>query len=380
MRVIMISTDKNIFDKNSAVAKRMVDYGEFFGELHVVVFSLANLNFVEIKLSGKVFIYPTRSKNKFRYIFDAVKIARSISSKIYFGETVVTTQDPFETGIAGVFIKKITKLPLQIQIHTDFYSKEFYDGSLLNWFRFEISRLTLPYANNIRVVREKIKRDIHQYRKIGLEIITTLPIFVDINQLRNEPIRIDLRIKYPQFKKIILVVGRFSQEKNIGFAINLFGKLHKRIDGLGLVIVGDGKEGEKLREKVHRLHLNDRVAFEPWNQDMSSYYKTADLFLNTSFFEGYGMALVEAASLGCPILTSNVGIAQDYFNNGKDALICPVGDEDCFINKIITYFANYSIERKIGEVAYREMESRIIQKEEYLKKYKETLELAIKNK
>ena len=42
-----------------------------------------------------------------------------------------------------------------------------------------------------------------------------------------------------------------------------------------------------------------------------SYYKTADLFLNTSLFEGYGMTLVEARAAGCKVVSTDVGVARE---------------------------------------------------------------------
>ena len=61
-----------------------------------------------------------------------------------------------------------------------------------------------------------------------------------------------------------------------------------------LLIVGDGSELTKLKAISHKLKAN--VIFSPWADDLPSYYKTADLFLLTSNYEGYGRTVVEATA------------------------------------------------------------------------------------
>ena len=180
LRIISIGNDRNIFNPQSGVAQRMVEYGTIFGELHVVVLALANLGFHPLKLSNNVFVYPTNSASKLKYIFDAIKIGKELAQSIYFGQTVISTQDPYDTGPVGIALKRKFKLPLQIQIHTDIFSKQFYDGSILNWLRFQVSKWTLRRADGIRVVRKKIAQDLIDNFKIDSKKVTVLPVFVDI--------------------------------------------------------------------------------------------------------------------------------------------------------------------------------------------------------
>ena len=93
----MISTDRKIFEAGSPVAKRMIEYGEVFGELHIVIFSLEQQGFARTQLSKNVFAYPTNSYGKFFYIRDAVRIGKKIADTIYFGETALSTQDNMAT-------------------------------------------------------------------------------------------------------------------------------------------------------------------------------------------------------------------------------------------------------------------------------------------
>jgi len=363
-----------MFDSNSSVGRRMIEYGETFGELHVVVFTPGSLHLEMGALSEKVFLYPTNSPNRLLYILDAIKMGKKILKNIYFGQTAVTCQDPFETAFVGLFLRKKGKYPLQMQLHTDLFNKNFLDSSIFNWIRFQLSRRTLPRADGIRVVREKIKQNLYAKFNIAQEKIITLPIFVDIKGIQNEPIEISLREKYPQWQYIVLMASRLSPEKNIELALRSFKKLISQGLNAGLVIAGEGEKQASLEHLVLELGLSEQVVFEPWQANLTSYYKTADLFLNTSNFEGFGLTLLEASAVGCPVLTTKVGIAEDFFEDGKNAFVCEVGDKDCISNKLITFFSNESIRNTIRETMKKDIEKLSLSKEEYLQKQLESLE------
>lgn len=109
------------------------------------------------------------------------------------------------------------------------------------------------------------------------------------------------------------MASRLTREKNIGLAIEAIREIIKSKPRTGLVIVGSGQESEKLKAKSAKLNLEKNVIFEPWidQETLYSYYKTADLFLVTSLYEGYGMTLVEALAAGCPIVSTDIGVARE---------------------------------------------------------------------
>jgi glycosyltransferase involved in cell wall biosynthesis len=194
-----------------------------------------------------------------------------------------------------------------------------------------MARYTLPKASHIRVVSARIEKYLVDQLKIDSSIIEIRPIMVDTEKLKNIPVTIDLHKKYPQFKKIVLMASRLEKEKNIAFALRVWKKVSGTLFGAGLVIVGSGGEESALKSLTQKLGLEKSVVFEPWANELSSYYKNTDVFLLTSFFEGYGMTLVEANTLGCAIVSSDVGIAPELSNT----TVCSVNDEECFMKALV---------------------------------------------
>ncbi len=108
----------------------------------------------------------------------------------------------------------------------------------------------------------------------------------------------------------ILTVGTLEPRKNIKGLVEAFSILCSNKDfKASLVIVGGkGWYYEELFEKIDYLKLQDRVIFTGYasEEEILHFYNMADLFVYPSFYEGFGLPLLEAMVCGCPVLASNV--------------------------------------------------------------------------
>ncbi|MFH1979251.1 MAG: glycosyltransferase [Patescibacteria group bacterium] len=358
MKVLSIGSDVDLFAKNSGVRQRIVEYGSLMEELHIVVFTKKGYKKQNF---GNVFLYPTNSKNRWFYVFDAIRIGGQIEKP-----DLITTQDPFESGLVGWRLMKYFSAKLQLQIHTDFMSSYFAKESWLNRLRVLIAKFLIPKADCIRVVSKRIKNSILGRLNLQSEVqppsIKVLPIWIDVEQIRSAQIKTDLREKYPQFDFIILMASRLTKEKNIGLAIKAMSGVVQKCPKTGLVIVGEGPEKENLKFKIKNLKLRDNVVIEKWSEDLISYYKTTDLFLLTSRYEGYGRTLMEASVAGCKIVSSDVGIAPEIL---EEENIFKVGDKDDLEKKLINAI--------LGEIESPKLLASQT-KEQYLEEYKKSWE------
>ncbi|MBU4223639.1 glycosyltransferase, partial [Patescibacteria group bacterium] len=312
------------------------------------------------------------------YVFDAVKIGRKIiienwklSARRRIGNSLVTAQDPFECGLSGYAIAKRFGLPLQLQIHTDFLNQYFKNESYLNRVRLKISQFILPKADCIRVVSERVKNSLESSGLALKAKIKLLPVFVDVKKIQKAPVKTDLRQKYPQFSHIILMASRLSKEKNIGLAIEAMKGVIQKYPKAGLVIVGSGQEKENYSLLVTRYALRNNVIIEPWTDNLSSYYKTANVFLLTSNYEGYCRAVLEAASVDCPVVMTDVGIAGEVLKNEYNCLIVPVGDKEKLKIAILRIIGDDALRAKL--IFSSENIANLLQpKEKYLEEYKKS--------
>ncbi|RYY75023.1 MAG: glycosyltransferase [Gammaproteobacteria bacterium] len=99
-----------------------------------------------------------------------------------------------------------------------------------------------------------------------------------------------------------------------------------------------------LRDKVSSYSLEDRVSFVGKQQDISSEYLNADIFVLPSLFEGYGMAFAEAISFGLPIIAAHTGSVPDVVPSNAGILV-PPADANALANSLAKLLTN-SDERK----------------------------------
>ncbi|MFH0846023.1 MAG: glycosyltransferase [Patescibacteria group bacterium] len=317
MRLLLLSTDKKILEENSAVRQRMLDYAGLVDHLDITVFNLADKDKEikdKIKIAQNAFVYPTNSKFKLNYYKDAINIAIEELDEI----DLVSAQDPYETGFIAYKISEKINTKLELQIHTDIFNPNFIRFSWGNRFRYFVAKFLLDKADSIRVVSKRIKLSLPEKYQSR---ITVLPIFIDPFFISNQKVGFDLHKKYPRFKFIIVMISRLSREKNIGLALYALKDVLKILPKTGLVIVGDGPERKNLKRIARKTGVEENVIFKSWVENPVPYYKSANLFLNTSFYEGYGMSLVEATLSGCPVMTTKVGIVGEILSSNNAFLV-----------------------------------------------------------
>lgn len=354
MKILMVSNDKRIANPKIPSSQRMVDLGGLTDELAILVLGYTG---PAVILSDKVRVLPTGSK--FFSIFKLRKISKKIFSNSNSSDWLITCQDPFWAGLGGFLISKATNTKLQIQIHTDVLNPFFKKESFLNFCRFLLAIYLIPKSDSLRVVSQRVKESIKARFK-GLKVFV-LPIFVDAEAIRNYQPKTDLHQKYPNFDFIILMASRLSREKNISMALETMREVAEQYPKTLLLIVGDGPEEKKLKAKSCKLKAN--VIFEPWKDDLVSYYKTADVYLLTSNYEGYGRTVIEAIAAGCPVVMTDVGLAGDIVKDGDNGIVVPVGNKEKLYQAIVKVLEDGALDSIVSFPS----------REEYLANYKKTL-------
>lgn len=164
MKIIYLSTEQNLFKKESKVFERIKEYSVFAKENIYLVFT-KNKNNLEIseKFGENLFrIIPIFGKNKIQQIYNLFKFFRKeISSKNKSEnkneEKIISSQDAFEIGFLSFLLAKKFRAKLLIQIHTDISTKFFRKESLRNFLQFLLANFVLKKADKKRLVSKNGK-------------------------------------------------------------------------------------------------------------------------------------------------------------------------------------------------------------------------------
>jgi len=116
-------------------------------------------------------------------------------------------------------------------------------------------------------------------------------------------------------KPYLLSVGNRKRHKNLSLLVKAFAIIKEKIPHYLVVAGGKDREKDEVDTLVEGLNIQERVIqlIKPSDEVIISLYKFADLFVFPSLFEGFGLPPLEAVSLGCPVILSDIPILREVF-------------------------------------------------------------------
>ena len=122
----------------------------------------------------------------------------------------------------------------------------------------------------------------------------------------NEKIRISVRKEMGIENKFVIGhVGRFVNQKNHTFLLDIFAEVAKRREDAVLVLIGIGELMDAMKQKTKDLGIADKVIFAGFRNDRNIIMQGMDSFLFPSLYEGLSVVLIEAQASGLPVFTSD---------------------------------------------------------------------------
>ena len=185
-----------------------------------------------------------------------------------------------------------------------------------------------------------------------------------VSQIRKEKILSELSI--PERSHIILLPGRLSSWKGQIIGIDALDYVLKKNPTQNIVMLLVGSEDKKdsftkkIKKRLEKLRLTDRVIFCGNISDMATVYSISDIVLSTSIEpEAFGRISAEASSMTKPVIASNHGGSREIIENNLSGWLVNPGDPEALGEKIL-HVLNLEQEKKdlIGSNARK----RIIQK------------------
>lgn len=152
----------------------------------------------------------------------------------------------------------------------------------------------------------------------------------------------------------ICVLGRydlFQKRHDILIqAFNIFAKKHPECK---LFFYGDGPDGDKMKDLICRLHLEQNVILAGVTNSPQEALSTSKMYVLTSDFEGIPNSLIEAMSIGLPCISTDCrpGGAALLIEDGINGFIAPPGDYDYIAEKMLWMYDNSDKADKMGNKA-----------------------------
>lgn len=324
MKALFIGSDPHLLDNTSQAFARMRSYADVIGSLTILMRHKGE----SVSRTEGALTVECLSSSKLGGLKVLTAHARMLIKEQ--GIEVVSCQDPFEHGLIGVRAVRGTKAKLHIQVHTDFLSPWFTRGGIFrspqismpvkNALRQKIAAYVLPKAHGIRTVSKRVKESLVTVYGSSIVEPSVLPIVPADTPPMKSP--------FPSvsFPFTLVTIGRLEPEKRIDDILVALSSLRDAYSSAGLVVIGDGREKERLLALTKELQLENRVVFLGARPDAWALMQSAQAYIQASAYEGYGITLIEAALARVPIITSDVGVIGEVLTGYEDALVSPPGD------------------------------------------------------
>lgn len=194
---------------------------------------------------------------------------------------------------------------------------------------------------------ENTRQDIIRILKTKSDKIKTVHLGVEdifFEKRTKEEIKQILN-KYNLDKKYILFVGTIEPRKNIPALIRAFARIQRK--NIDLVICGKlGWMYDSIFSTMQTEKISNRVkliGFVP-DEDLPSIYAGAEVFVYPSFYEGFGIPIVEAMASGCPVITSNISSTKEIA--GDAALLFNPNDDEELTDAIENLLNNKNLNKQ----------------------------------
>ena len=340
MKVLMISTDRSVFDKDSAFRVRLIEYQKRLGHITVLVIGVNKKE----EVAPYLHLVGVLHKTKLGTLYVANKLAQKIIA-VDPASWLVTTQDEF-TGLVGFTLRRRFGIPWRAEVHTDILSPWFGRVFFKNNLRRFIFRLTIGYASCVRVVSERIKKSLERKRFVRAPIVV----------LSVKPRRPDGATTVGS-ERYFIVLSRLTYEKNIGFAIRAFKEVADVFPDILLKIVGDGPQKKQLERQASDLGIRNRIVFLGWQNDTVPLIAGAIGLISTSWYEGFGLSILEAMSIGCPVITTDVGIAGEALQDDVSGVVVEHNDVSALSEAMTHFIKEPEYRARLGAEAQKVAES-----------------------
>jgi glycosyltransferase involved in cell wall biosynthesis len=143
--------------------------------------------------------------------------------------------------------------------------------------------------------------------------------------------------------------GRITRQKALEVALGALA----RVEGVALVVAGDGPELEEARAEAQRLRLDDRVRFLGAldRQGVLTLFRAVDASLISSTWENFPHTVVESLAVGTPVVATAVGGVAEIVRDGENGLLAPPGDVEALARAIRRIVADPMLRERLAACA-----------------------------
>ncbi len=189
-----------------------------------------------------------------------------------------------------------------------------------------LASLTYPRADHIITVSQGVQDDLLDVVDLPEEKVTVIHNPINVERIREQATEsVDHKWFTDPSISVVMSAGRHAPQKGFDTLLRAFS--HLEDSNARLVLLGEGNETESLRTLAMELGIGDRVDFPGFVDNPFKYMASADIFVLSSWYEGFGNVLIEAMATGCPVVSTDCPSGpNEILKDGVYGSLVPVKD------------------------------------------------------
>jgi glycosyltransferase involved in cell wall biosynthesis len=224
------------------------------------------------------------------------------------------------------------------------------------WFYEWLDALMARRADRIVMVTSALQKDF-RVRLLGLRgnvVHNGIPSSDD--EFKDESqARVDVK-DFCAKHFTIGTISRLAAEKGVDVLIRSVGNVIKKGLNVSLVIIGDGRERQRLEMVCDSIGIRDKVLFTGYIPHASAYLSIIEFFVISSFTEGLPITLLEAMRAGTPVIATNVGGIPEVLDDGRCGMLVDSGNEAGLIEAIQKLYHSEDMRKTFRAAAKKRFE------------------------
>jgi len=190
--------------------------------------------------------------------------------------------------------------------------------------------------------------------------VVTLPNGVPVERIRAEAgcaERVRAEFNIPRDHLVVGNVAVFRSQKRLADWLKVAARVAARRSNVTFLLVGGGPLEDDIRKAVDTMRLSHCVRLPGFRADGRQLLSAMDVFLMTSEFEGLPIAVLEAMTLGKPVVSTRVGGVPEVVAVGETGMLAPVGAIEELADCVVRLLDDPSLRSRMGAAAAGRIES-----------------------
>ncbi len=359
-KVVIVTADSKVGGGSSHILGLLKNLDRDTFEAHLVCPSGYLSKSAKAINNTDVYNIPMRSKFDIRSVFGLRTRLRQIqASGNPFTPIIIHTHGPRAGFFASLVSPRMAKKVYTEHIYDQNYRLS---NSLNGWVQKMMLRKVCAEQDLVLAVSTSVKKFLVLNKFIAENQIRVMPNGLDVETWSSQKRKIELAANAP----IIGTLGSLNVHKGQKYLIGAFQTVLKSFENATLEIIGDGPLQDSLRSEARSLKIDGQIKFLGAKENPIEYMRDWSLFVLPSISETFGIAALEAMSLGIPVVASKVGGLVDIIDSQKNGILVPARDSDGLakaINGVLDSPATMAKLRREGEKRAQDFDIKKIVKE-----------------